>query len=253
MKWQALLLTATLFAGCTTSDNGDSKSSSPKGDAPMVQYGQLASKKGERVKTVAWVLGEGGSFRFDGSFVLILVPDASINWVDFFENHDSMEKLVNSLDGEPERIASAADVDEYMKYQRAVSEFNSQIRSAESSPDAIAWGHFKQNVLGARYDMIGDTPRILVRPTRKELRDEANKVWERYQQIAKSVEIEAIGTAFASEDWAKKHNADTNLQSAVSGKQIVIEVESYKVLRTARDAAKGPQTRGAESLEKPLD
>jgi hypothetical protein len=253
MKWQALVLTALLATGCTTSENGDSSSSSPKGDAPMVQYGQLASKKGERVKTVAWVLGEGGSFRFDGTFVLIIVPDASLNWVDFFDYHDSMEKLVTSLDGDPERIASAADVDEYMKYQRAVSEFNAQVRAVESSPDAIAWGHFKQNVLGARYDMIGDTPRILVRPTRKELRDEANKVWERYKQIAKSVEIEAIGTAMASEEWAKRHNADSNLQSAVSEKQIVIEVESYKVLRTARDAAKGPQTRGAESLEKPLD
>lgn len=245
MKWFWAVL-AICVAGC--SSEGSGTNTAKDGEAKAVKYGELHKHVGERVKTVAWVFGEGESYRVEGQFVLALVPEPEMDWVGFFTDYDEMSSLVESLAGEPERRAEGRDVDKYTKLQAAANKWSGEIAKLEKAPESTAWGHFKQNVLAARYDWFGDAPSILVSPKRSELKAAADKLFERYEQIAKSCELEIVGKVWKRDEWAKNNRLETTLGAQLSQKDLVIEVESYKVLRTARDAAKAAG-RGTAGLE----
>lgn len=244
MKWIWLAL-AIFLTGCSGGSSvGDGEAG---GGAKSVKYSEIDKHVGERVKTIAWVFGEGESYRVEGKFVLALVPDPDMDWAGFFNDFEEMSSLVTSLEGDSDRRAEARDVDKYTKLQDAVNKWHEEIVKLEKAPECVAWGGFSQNVLTARYDWFSDAPTILVSPKRSELKAAADAAFERYEQIAKSCELEIVGRVRSTGDWAQDNRVNTTLGPQLGQKKFVIQVESYKVLKTAKEEAKAGG-RGAAGL-----
>jgi hypothetical protein len=58
-----------------------------------------------------------------------------------------------------------------------------------------------------------------------------------------------VGTVHSSQDWADNENVAASLAGAAKTKPIVVKVESFRVLRLARDLTVGPTAASATGLE----
>lgn len=235
-----------LLGGC---QRGGTEATGTTGDALVTPYASLESSIDSKVTTTGWLLGEGESYKVGGSYLLVLTPNASLDWVAFFADHDEMDEISKSLEGDPDGRASAADVEAYTRLQNGVNAWSAQVAAIEREGATKAWAHFRENAMTAEYDAVGETPLVLIIPKRSELKAVADKVMARYRQIAKTCEVEIVGTVHSSEDWADKENVAASLAVTAKTRPVVVKVESFRVLRLARDLTTGPTAASATNLE----
>jgi hypothetical protein len=239
------------LVGCSGDAPTDAPADAPKGDAPAVAYSALASKIGSRVKVTAWVLGEGGGFTLEARYLNVLTPDPKVDWGAMVDDWKAAKALLDQLQDKPDAPADAGLVGEYTRIADAAEAWSGLIAAQESKPESIAWGDFGRNVVDSEYAVIGETPTILVSPKRSELKAAADAIVGRLDRMTGSVEVEVTGTVVKSADWSSKRRLASADKSSVESKAVVVEIDSIKILRVARDSLGGPTTRGAEGVAQP--
>lgn len=249
---QALLPVFVLLA----SSCGERKEDALETPPVAVEYADLPTHVGKRVIVTAWVLGSGDALRISGNpdnFYFILVPNPEVDWKAFFADYEAVERLIADLSaGDPAGRAEAKHVSTFSRLQAAFQTWRGLIHGQEARDDVTAWGHFAENVVGGEFSAIPEGPLVLVTPTRQELFDSASRLLEDFQAIERSAEVEAMGTLVRTVDPPSGESAQP-LPAALSKKPFLLHIESFKVLRTARDMLReGPSVgTGAAPLAQP--
>ncbi|MER3413698.1 MAG: hypothetical protein C4341_05580 [Armatimonadota bacterium] len=246
----ALVSTSAFLAlGCS-----DRKGKQPEAPPVAVEYTDLPSYVGKRVVVRAWVLGHGDAFRTPGEpddFYFLLVPDAEVDWKAFFGDYEGLKRLVAELaDGDHASRADAKHVAAFSKLQIALQTWRGLILGQEARDDVTTWGCFSQNVIEGDFSAIPDGPLVLVTPTRGELLDSATRLLRDYEAIERSAEVEATGTLVRTGGSTLGENSKPP-PAVLSKKPFLLHVESFKVLRRARDMLKDQPSVGAAPLAQP--
>lgn len=246
----ALLATAAFVVGCGTAKDGR-----PEAPPVSVDYSDLPSHIGKRVIVTAWILGHSEAFRTPGDpddYYFALVHDPEVDWKAFFEDYEALNNLIAELtDGDPAARSDAKHTVAFSKLQTALQTWRGLILAQAARDDVTTWGRFNDNVVQADFSAIPDGPIVLVTPTRKVLLDSAKRLLLDYQAIERSAEVEATGLLVRTGDPPSGEHA-LSLPAALSKKPFLLHVESYNVLRTARDMLKeAPSVAGSAPLAQP--
>lgn len=238
---QALLAAMLASAMLLTPGCGERKEKQPEAPPVAVEYGDLPSHVGGRVVVTAWLLGHGEALRTPGDpddYYFLLVPDPEVDWKAFFADYDALERLITEIgSGDPASRADAKYAVAFSKLQTALQTWRGLILGQEARDDVTTWGRFNQNVIEGDFSAIPDGPLVLVTPTRGELLESATRLLRDFEAIERSAEVEATGTLVRTGDAPSGENAE-RLPSALSNKPFLLHVESFKILRTARDMLK---------------
>lgn len=239
-----------VLAGC-----GDPAGSKPEEPAVTVEYGSLPNHVGKRVVVTGWLLGHGEAFRTPGppdDYYFLLVPDPEVDWKAFFEDYEALKKLIEEIqDGDPDRPADAKHAAAFSKLQTALQTWRGLILGQEARDDITTWARFNQNVIEGDFAAIPEGPLVMVSPTRAELLESATRLFRDFQTVERSSEVEATGTLVRTGDPPSKERSQP-LPSALSKKPFLLLVESFKILRTARDMLTDkPAVAGSAPLAEP--
>jgi hypothetical protein len=246
----ALSLAALLTASCNKPE-----ATRPKEPAVAVEYADLPNHLGKRVVVTGWLLGHGEAFRTPGppdDYYFLLVPDPEVDWKAFFEDYDALERLIEEIkDGDSARRAEAKHVVEFSNLQTALQTWRGLVLGQEARDDVTTWARFHQNVIEAEFAAIPEGPIVLVTPTRGELLESATRLLNDFKAIEHSAEVEATGTLVRTGDPPSGERSEP-LPAALSKKPFLLHVESFKILRTARDMlAEEPAVAGSAPLAEP--
>lgn len=247
----AMLASAVLFAPAC----GERKEKQPETPPVAVGYADLPSHVGRRVVVTGWLLGHGEALRTPGDpddYYFLLVPDPEVDWREFFADYDALERLITDIgNGDPGARADAKYAVAFSKLQTALQTWRGLILGQEARDDVTTWGRFSRNVIEGDFSAIPDGPIVLVTPTHGELLESAQRLLLDYQAIERSAEVEATGLLVRTGDPPSGENAQP-LPTALSKKPFLLHVESFKILRTARDMLKEePSAAGSSPLAEP--
>lgn len=233
-------LSALLAAACTPPPPG------PVVDpevakAKSVEYDAIGGHVNSMITVKGWILGEGVSSKVDvepPKYYFLLCPPPGFDWKAFFEPHDEAEKALASLEGRDDERAGSAEIGVFNRLQQVAQEWRELARAHEATDQTRVWCEFDENLFGANYEqLISGTEPLLVRPTRKELRDAMQFLVNRFHMIADSMEIEVTGKLHRTKEWKPEQESSAgSIKTMLEGKEFVLEVHHYKILRRAKDA-----------------
>lgn len=241
MRVSGLLLPLILLVGCA--QPAKEKSEPPKGPAAKIEYVSLTGSAGQRITVKAWVLGDGESFRSTGdppAYYHIIGPEPKADWGVLGDAETTCAALVKSLEqGEATGPAGSDLVSKFNTASQAAGTFNAMLKQLENEPTVLAWAVFPRPPVGTRYGLDTD-PGIpyLNNPSHKDLLVEAKRVHDRINRLLDSAELEITGTAKSVEQFIKDYGeGGESVKSEIQKKQVIVQVDNFKVLRTGRDLA----------------
>lgn len=209
--------------------------------AKSVEYDAIGGHVNSLIKVKGWILGEGVSAKVEvepPKYYFLLCPPPGFDWKAFFKHHDEAERVLASLKGRDDERAGSAEIGVFNRLQQVAQEWRELARAHEATDQTRVWCEFNDNLFGANYEqLISGTEPLLVRPTRKELREAMQFLVNRFHMIADSMEIEVTGKLYRTKEWKPEQESSAgSIKTMLEGKEFVLEVHHYKILRRAKDA-----------------
>lgn len=229
MGWLAVFISP----GCA----GQNEKEEQRSEAIAIAHSQAENYVGKRVKVTAWILGGGKSFRTPGPpefFYYVLVPDPEVDWKAVAEWQARTEGAVKLLSSQEGDTITVEDGAAYRRTIQVLDEYRALVQAQEEKPEARIWGRLKRKVFGEVYGLMPDMPSSWEIRTRRELVQAYESLLYRFRLLMGSVEVELTGILYRSTD---RDSSGIPFPSSVQTKPLVMEVESMKTLRTAKDVA----------------
>jgi hypothetical protein len=214
---------------------GSGEESKPAGEVVSIDYAQAETYVGKRVKLQGWILGGGNSFRTPGSpefFYYVVVPDPQVDWNAIAEAQANAEEVVKRLSSQSGEEMSLEEGATYRRTLQVLDEYRALIQAQEEDPKAKIWGRLRRKMFGEAYGLMPDLPDSWEIKTRSELLKAYEALLYRFRLLMGSSEVELSGTLYRSSD---KDSSGVPFPTTAQTKLLVLDVDTIKVLRTAKD------------------